>query len=64
MTRFIASIFGDGWPFPRSFQSACPAEQFSSPKAYVYCGDFGLEDALEPGTEVIVHWPHLRAEGR
>lgn len=48
----------DGSPV---YSSASPAEQFSSPKAYVYCGDFGLEDALEPGTEVIVHWPpHLR----
>ena len=54
---YYCLTYSDGSPV---YSSSSPAEQFSSPKPY--CGDFGLEDALEPCTEVIVHWPpHLRS---
>jgi hypothetical protein len=55
---YYCRTYSDGSPV---YASASPAEQFPSAKAAVYCGDFGLADALEAGTEVIVHWPpHLR----
>ncbi len=55
---YYCRTYSDGSPV---YSSTSPAEQFPSPKAAVYWGEFGLEDALEPGTEVIVHWPpHLR----
>ena len=51
---YYCRTYSDGSPV---YSSASPPQQFPSPDAYVYCGDFGLEDALEPGTEVIVHRP-------
>jgi hypothetical protein len=49
---YYCRTYSDGSPV---YSSASPAEQFRSPNAAVYCGDFGLADALEPGTEVMIH---------
>lgn len=55
---YYCRTYSDGSPV---YSSAFAAEQLPSPEAAVYCGDFGLADALEPGTEVIGHRPpHLR----